>query len=105
MSQGMAAKVGLHHTPVGRVVRLILRARNLVDDNLFFRLKIALGQARVHHIAQKPDGPIQVLAQHTGIVHGGFMRGKSVKLCTDFIELQGDLLPIQRFGALENHVL
>src|SRR5205085_10831140 len=105
MSEGVIPKVGLHHASKGEVIGLILRARNLVDDHLFFRLKIALCQSWVHHVTQELDGALQVFAQYPCIIDGGFVRGKGIQFGTNLVKFQGDLLPVERLGALEDHML
>ena len=101
----MSAEIGLHHAPIGHVIGLIFRACNLVDNYFFFSLKIALGQAWIHHIAEQLDGTLQVLTQYSRIIDGGFMGGKSVEFRAYFVKLQRNLLPVERLGALEHHML
>ena len=105
MPQGMSAEIGLHHTPESHVIGLVFGARNLVDNDLFFRLKITLDQARIHHIAEQLEGPLQVFTQDPRIVDCRLVGSTCVDFGADLIKLKGYLLPVQRFCALKDHVL
>ncbi len=104
VSQGMLTEIGLHQAAHGQVIGLVFRAGDFVDDDFFLRLKIALLQARIYHIAQQFESLVQVLAEDACEKDGGLVRGKGVEFRADFVEFQRDLLPVQVFRSFKYHV-